>query len=69
LRDRINIASVEDTALFNSFLNEWLVTIPPSILLRLDVSEESPGYAKSVQVILALVDPQSLSNVFSNGMP
>jgi len=66
-RERINIASVEDTALFNSFLDEWLGTISPSKLLRLDVSEESPGYEKSLQVILAQVDHRSLSNVLSNG--
>jgi deoxyadenosine/deoxycytidine kinase len=66
-RERINIASVEDTALFNSFLDEWLGTISPSKLLQLDVSEESPGYEKSLQVILAQVDHRSLSNVLSNG--
>ena len=68
-RERINIASVEDTALFNSFLDEWLGTISPSKLLRLDVSEEEPGYEKSLQVILAQVDHQSLSNIVSNGKP
>jgi deoxyadenosine/deoxycytidine kinase len=68
-RERINIASVEDTALFNSFLDEWLGTISPSKLLRLDVSEESPRYEKSLQVILAQVDHQSLSNIVSNGKP
>ena len=68
-RERINIASVEDTDLFNSFLDEWLRTIPRTNLLRLDVSEESPGYEKSLQVILALVDHQYLSNDVSNGKP
>ena len=55
-RERINIVSVEDTALFNSFLEEWLGTISPSKLMRLDVSDESPGYEKSLQVILAQVN-------------
>ena len=64
-RERINIASVEDTALFNSFLDEWLGTISPSKLLRLDASEESPGYEKSLQVILPLVEHQSFSNAVS----
>ena len=68
-RERINIASVEDTDLLNSFLDEWLGTISPSKLLRLDVSEESPGYEKSLQVILTQVDHQSFSNVVSNGKP
>jgi deoxyadenosine/deoxycytidine kinase len=54
-RERINIASAEDTALFNSLLNEWLDTISPLKLLKLDVSEESPGYGQSIKVILAQV--------------
>jgi len=51
-RSRINIASSEDTALFNSFVTEWLDSIPVSRLLCLDVSGESANYPKSVQVIL-----------------
>jgi deoxyadenosine/deoxycytidine kinase len=51
-RSRINIASSEDTALFNSFVAEWLGAIPPSRLLHLDVSDESENYPKSVQAIL-----------------
>jgi deoxyadenosine/deoxycytidine kinase len=51
-RSRINIASSEDTTLFNSFVAEWLDSIPASNLLRLDVSGESPAYPKSVQAIL-----------------
>ncbi len=55
LRERINIASAEDTALFTSFLDEWLATIPSSKLLQLDVSDESPGYNQSLKRILARV--------------
>jgi deoxyadenosine/deoxycytidine kinase len=51
-RGRINIASSEDTALFNSFIEEWMVSIPPSRLLRLDVSGESANYPNSVHTIL-----------------
>jgi deoxyadenosine/deoxycytidine kinase len=51
-RSRINIASSEDTTLFNSFVAEWLDSIPASNLLRLDVSSESANYPKSVQAIL-----------------
>jgi deoxyadenosine/deoxycytidine kinase len=51
-RNRINIASSDDTAAFNSFIAEWLDTIPASRLLRLDVSGESSNYPKSVQAIL-----------------
>jgi deoxyadenosine/deoxycytidine kinase len=51
-RDRINIASGEDAELFNSFLDEWLETLHPDRLLRLDVSVESPEYPLSIPIIL-----------------
>ncbi len=51
-RDRINIASAGDTALFDSFLDEWLASIPPEQILELDVSSETPGYERSVNIIL-----------------
>jgi deoxyadenosine/deoxycytidine kinase len=51
-RNRINIASAEDTALFNSFLEEWLATLPKENLLRLDVGKEKLDYAKSADIIL-----------------
>ena len=54
-RDRINIASAEDTALFNSFLDEWLSEIPSDQILELDVSKESISYAESVSTILKRV--------------
>lgn len=56
-RNRINIASAEDTALFNSFLDDWLVSVPSSRVLQLDVSEESVEYKKSIKVILEHLDP------------
>jgi deoxyadenosine/deoxycytidine kinase len=52
-RQRINIASAEDTALFNQFLDEWLATIPAERLLRLDVSNEGAEFAQSLPEILA----------------
>ena len=51
-RQRINIASAEDTALFNSFLEAWLGTVPPGNLLRLDVDSEDPEFNDSVSLIL-----------------
>ena len=51
-RERVNIASAEDTALFNSFLDEWLAGIPSSQVLELDVSNENIAYSKSVDAIL-----------------
>jgi deoxyadenosine/deoxycytidine kinase len=51
-RDRINIARAEDTARFNSFLEEWLATVPPDRVLKLDVSDETLAYERSVRIIL-----------------
>jgi deoxyadenosine/deoxycytidine kinase len=51
-RARINIARSADTALFNSFLDEWLTSIPASRILELDVSNELAEYQRSVDVIL-----------------
>lgn len=51
-RDRINIASAEDTELFNSFLEEWLATLPFDQVLQLDVSDETTEYKRSVRLIL-----------------
>ena len=52
-RKRINIASAEDTALFNSFLDEWLASVPPHQKLDLDVTNESINYSHSVATILS----------------
>ncbi len=50
-RDRINIARAEDTALFNSFLDEWLASIPSTQVLTLDVTNEAVDYSSSVSAI------------------
>ena len=50
-RKRINIASAEDTALFDSYLDEWLAGIPSEQILELDVSNESLEYRQSIQII------------------
>jgi deoxyadenosine/deoxycytidine kinase len=51
-RNRINIASSDDTHLFTSFIEEWLNSIPASQLLRLNVLGESTKYPNSVKAIL-----------------
>jgi deoxyadenosine/deoxycytidine kinase len=51
-RDRINIARAEDTALFDSFLDEWLASIPSEQILELDVSNETLEYKQSINVVL-----------------
>jgi deoxyadenosine/deoxycytidine kinase len=51
-RNRINIASSEDTSALNAYIAQWLDSIPTSHLLNLDVSGELSNYSKSVQIIL-----------------
>lgn len=50
-RKRINIASAEDTALFNSHLDEWLASTSSQIL-EMDVTDEFIDYPRSVAVIM-----------------
>jgi len=51
-RDRINIASVEDTALFESFLDEWLAEVPSQGVLEIDVTSETLDYRQSIAIII-----------------
>ena len=51
-RTRVNIAEIEDTALFNSYINEWLASIPSHQIIELDVTKEPIEYPHSVDVIL-----------------
>ena len=51
-RERVNIASADDTALFHSFLDEWLASIPSNEILVLDVTHETLDYSASVERIL-----------------
>ena len=54
-RQRINIASAEDTALFNSLLDEWLRDVPSKQKLELDVSNETLDYQNSTNRILEFI--------------
>lgn len=51
-RNRINIASSEDAELLETYVTEWLETVPESHILRLDVSNENVEYSVSVPNIL-----------------
>ena len=51
-RDRINIARAQDTALLDSFLDEWLASVPPDQILDLDVANETLDYERSVNSVL-----------------
>lgn len=63
-RERINIASAEDTALFNSFLDGWLETVSPSGLLQLDVSTEPLTYDQCLPLIFAHAPMSIPGNTF-----
>ncbi len=45
-RERINIAAAADFALFEFFLENWLVTLDPVRILQVDVTENDPAYAR-----------------------
>jgi deoxyadenosine/deoxycytidine kinase len=51
-RNRINIASAEDAELLESYVAEWLDSVPESKILHLDVSKENIQYLTSVPLIL-----------------
>lgn len=51
-RDRINIASGEDSARLESFIDEWLASVPSGQVLELDVSNETSQYEESVRTVL-----------------
>ena len=51
-RNRINIASSEDTSLVEGYISEWLASVPEEKILRMDVSNENEEYARSVPIIL-----------------
>jgi len=51
-RNRINIASSEDTAAINAYIAEWFESIPSSRLLYLDISEELSNYPQSTLAVL-----------------
>ncbi|HSM71734.1 MAG TPA: deoxynucleoside kinase [Anaerolineales bacterium] len=55
-RERINIASAEDTGLFESYLDEWLASVSSNRILQLDVSNETLDYAYSVRAILDTIE-------------
>lgn len=52
-RDRINIARAEDNPLLDSFLAEWLASLTPERVLRLEVSAARPDYSDLVPGLLS----------------
>ena len=54
-RDRINIATAEDFALFESFTDDWLVTQNPNYTLEMDVTEDDPQFTRLVPSLLSAI--------------
>ncbi len=50
-RDRINIASSDDTELMTQFIEEWITSLPEEKVLKLDTSHEGKDYSHSLQTI------------------
>ena len=55
-RDRINIATAEDFILFESFLDEWQVTLDPIQVFEIDVSAHDPKYEQIIPSLLPLIN-------------
>ena len=51
-RDRINIANAGDTARFDSFLDEWLASVPSDQVVIANVTDDDLEYSRTVQAIL-----------------
>ncbi len=56
-RKRINVAAAEDIPQLDSFLGEWLSSIAPDHLLRLDASENDFGYRRLLPSLLNTLRP------------
>jgi len=56
-RKRINVAAAEDIPQLDSLLDEWLSTLTPDHLLRLDVSENDFGYRRLLPSLLNTLHP------------
>lgn len=55
-RDRINIASSDDAVLLEKFINEWIESVDETKVLKLDVSNESIDYPKSISRIMEKIN-------------
>jgi deoxyadenosine/deoxycytidine kinase len=54
-RNRINIASADDAALLDRFIEAWLETFPQERILRVDAAHEDESYSESVRAIMTWV--------------
>jgi deoxyadenosine/deoxycytidine kinase len=65
-RERINIASAEDTLLFDSYLDEWIASLPPRQVMERDVSHETLEYSQSLAEILPRISGIGGKNITSS---
>jgi deoxyadenosine/deoxycytidine kinase len=56
-RKRISIAETEDIPRLDLFLNEWVSSLDPGQVLRLDVSETDYGYKRLLPSLLIKLQP------------
>jgi deoxyadenosine/deoxycytidine kinase len=56
-RKRINIAEPKDVPKLAAFLEDWLATIPSNHIIRLEVSENDPGYRRLLPSLLLKIRP------------
>jgi deoxyadenosine/deoxycytidine kinase len=60
-RARINIATAKDTALFETFLDEWLASLLPGRVMVMDVSNETMEYEDSVRSVLDRIGSSAMT--------
>ncbi|MBN2386259.1 MAG: deoxynucleoside kinase [Anaerolineales bacterium] len=56
-RQRINIASADDSVLLETLLAEWTAGLDPGRLIRIDVSADDPDYRKILPGLLGQLGP------------
>ena len=56
-RKRINIAEPKDVLKLATFLEDWLTAIPSNHIIRLEVSENDPGYRRLLPSLLLKIRP------------
>ena len=54
-RERINIASPEDFAQFESFIDDWLVSLDPIHILEVAATENDPNYTRLFPLVLSKI--------------
>jgi deoxyadenosine/deoxycytidine kinase len=51
-RERINIATLEDLNLLESFISEWIAKLEPGRVFQIDLTEDDRQYSLSIPMIL-----------------